>query len=67
VAAACSCDARAARNKRDLLRVLDADTLRKEPQRKNGPVFEAVAKKGAGVFETPKTSRKFVLNVLRKQ
>lgn len=53
-------------NKRDLPNVIPADELVGELQRKNEPVFEAVASSGNGVFDTLKGVAKQVLTELRK-
>jgi signal recognition particle receptor subunit beta len=53
-------------NKRDLPNVTPADELVTELQRKGEPVFEAVAAKGDGVFDTLKAVAKQVLTELRK-
>jgi signal recognition particle receptor subunit beta len=53
-------------NKRDLPNVIPVDELAAELQRKNEPVFEAVASKGDGVFDTLKAVAKQVLTELRK-
>ncbi len=53
-------------NKRDLPSALPADVLVKELQKKNEPVFEAVANMGTGVFETLKECGRMVLNELKK-
>jgi len=53
-------------NKRDLPNVVTVDELAAELQRKNEPVFEAVASKGDGVFDTLKAVAKQVLTELRK-
>jgi mutual gliding-motility protein MglA len=53
-------------NKRDLPNVATADELRRVLARKNEPVFEAVASKGIGVFETLKGVAKLVLSELTK-
>ena len=53
-------------NKRDLPGVMPAEELVSELQRKNEPVFEAVATDGTGVFDTLKAVAKQVLTELRK-
>ena len=53
-------------NKRDLPNVISTDELSGELQRKNEPVFEAVAAQGVGVFDTLKAVAKQVLTELRK-
>ena len=53
-------------NKRDLPNVIPVDELADELQRKNEPVFEAVAAQGTGVFDTLKAVAKQVLTELRK-
>jgi mutual gliding-motility protein MglA len=53
-------------NKRDLPNVISVDELAGELQRKNEPVFEAVAAQGTGVFDTLKAVAKQVLTELRK-
>jgi hypothetical protein len=53
-------------NKRDLPNVTPAEELVSELQRKGEPVFEAVAAKGDGVFDTLKAVAKQVLTELRK-
>ena len=53
-------------NKRDLPNVMPVDELAGELQRKNEPVFEAVAAQGTGVFDTLKAVAKQVLTELRK-
>ncbi len=53
-------------NKRDLPNVLPVEDLKKALMRKNEPVFEAVAFKGAGVFETLKDCGRLVLAELKK-
>ena len=53
-------------NKRDLPNVMSIDEMVKELQRKDEPVFEAVASKGVGVFDTLKAVAKQVLMELRK-
>lgn len=53
-------------NKRDLPSAVPPEHLRDELQRKGEPVFEAVAFKGDGVFDTLKAVAKQVLTELRK-
>lgn len=53
-------------NKRDLPGALTVEELSGELQRKNEPVFEAVASKGDGVLDTLKAVAKQVLTELRK-
>ena len=53
-------------NKRDLPNVLSVEELKKALMRKNEPVFEAVAFKGVGVFETLKEVGRMVLAELKK-
>jgi len=53
-------------NKRDLPTALPVDVLNRELQVKGEPVFEAVAPKGEGVYETLKSCSKMVLRELRK-
>jgi mutual gliding-motility protein MglA len=53
-------------NKRDLPNVCSVDEIASELQRKGEPVFEAVAAKGEGVFDTLKAVAKQVLTELRK-
>jgi signal recognition particle receptor subunit beta len=53
-------------NKRDLPNVATTDELRRLLVRKNEPIFEAVAYKGIGVFETLKGVAKLVLSELTK-
>jgi hypothetical protein len=53
-------------NKRDLPNALPVDVLRKELQRKDEPVFEAIASEGVGVFETLKECGRMVLSELKK-
>ena len=53
-------------NKRDLPSALPAEEMKQQLLRKGEPVFEAVASKGTGVFETLKTIAKMVLLELRK-
>jgi small GTP-binding protein len=53
-------------NKRDLPNVATVDEMKKLLARKNEPIFEAVAAKGPGVFETLKGVAKLVLADLTK-
>jgi hypothetical protein len=53
-------------NKRDLPSALPVETLKKELMRKNEPVFEAIAIKGVGVFETLEKCGRMVLSELKK-
>jgi signal recognition particle receptor subunit beta len=53
-------------NKRDLPNVISVEELTNELNRKNEPVYEAVASKGDGVFDTLKAVAKQVLTELRK-
>jgi len=53
-------------NKRDLPNVVTVDEMVRELRKKGEPVFEAVASKGAGVFETLKGVAKLVLQELTK-
>lgn len=53
-------------NKRDMPEVLAVDEMTRMLQRKNEPVFEAVAFRGEGVFETLKEVARQVLAELRK-
>src|SRR5207245_2621105 len=53
-------------NKRDLPAALRVEEMRRQLVRKGEPVFDAVAAKGNGVFETLKTIAKMVLIELRK-
>jgi len=53
-------------NKRDLPSALPVETLKKELMRKDEPVFEAIASKGVGVFETLKGCGRLVLSDLKK-
>lgn len=53
-------------NKRDLPNVSSVEELTSELQRKGEPVYEAVASKGDGVFDTLKAVAKQVLTELRK-
>ena len=53
-------------NKRDLPSALPIEEMKRQLVRKGEPVFEAVASKGTGVFETLKTIAKMVLLELRK-
>ena len=53
-------------NKRDLPNVCSIDEITSELNRKGEPVYEAVAAKGEGVFDTLKAVAKQVLTELRK-
>lgn len=53
-------------NKRDLPTALPVDELTRELRVKDEPVFEAIAPKGDGVYETLKACSKMVLQELRK-
>ena len=53
-------------NKRDLPNVVSATDLSAELRRKGEPVFEGVANRGVGVFDTLKAVAKQVLLELRK-
>ena len=53
-------------NKRDLPSAVPIDELKKLLVKKNEPVFEAVANKGVGVFETLKECGRMVLAELKK-
>ena len=53
-------------NKRDLPNIISVEDLKAELSRKGEPVFEAVANKGGGVFDTLKAVAKQVLLELRK-
>ena len=53
-------------NKRDLPNVVSAHELKSELSRKDEPVFEGVANRGIGVFDTLKAVAKQVLMELRK-
>lgn len=53
-------------NKRDLPNIVPVEEMKAELQRKGEPVFEAVASRGEGVFETLKAVAKQVLTELRK-
>jgi signal recognition particle receptor subunit beta len=53
-------------NKRDLPTAVSYDELRKELLKKDEPIFEAVASRGVGVFDTLKAVAKQVLMELRK-
>jgi mutual gliding-motility protein MglA len=54
-------------NKRDLPNITPADEMTKLLRQKEEPIFEAVASKGLGVFDTLKTCAKLTLQELRKQ
>jgi hypothetical protein len=53
-------------NKRDLRNALPVEELKSVLVRKNEPVFESVAFKGVGVFETLKECGRQVLAELKK-
>ena len=53
-------------NKRDLPNVVSVEEMKRLLMKKNEPVFEAVAAKGPGVFETLKGVAKLVLSELTK-
>ncbi|MBI3652248.1 MAG: gliding-motility protein MglA [Acidobacteria bacterium] len=53
-------------NKRDLPTAVSYDELKKELLKKDEPIFEAVASRGVGVFDTLKAVAKQVLMELRK-
>jgi signal recognition particle receptor subunit beta len=53
-------------NKRDLPNALSVDELKEQLVRKGEPVFEAVAYKGTGVFETLREVARQVLDELKK-
>ena len=53
-------------NKRDLPNVAPVEEMIQKLQQKQEPVFEAVASKGPGVFETLKAVARQALNDLRK-
>jgi signal recognition particle receptor subunit beta len=53
-------------NKRDLPNALSVDELKSNLVRKGEPVYEAVAYKGVGVFETLKEVARLVLQELKK-
>jgi len=53
-------------NKRDLPNVAPVDEMKRLLRRKEEPVFEAVAAKGPGVFETLKGVAKLVLQELTR-
>jgi hypothetical protein len=53
-------------NKRDLPNVLPVEELKQALVKKNEPVFEAVAFKGTGVFETLKECGRLVLAELKR-
>jgi mutual gliding-motility protein MglA len=54
-------------NKRDMPGILPVDELRAQLNPHNAPEFEAVAKTGAGVFDTLKGLAKIVLTQLKQQ
>ncbi len=53
-------------NKRDLPNISPADEMTRILRQKEEPVFEAVASKGVGVFDTLKTCAKLTLQELRR-
>ena len=53
-------------NKRDLPNITPAEDMIKVLRQKEEPVFEAVASKGVGVFDTLKTCAKLTLQELRR-
>jgi mutual gliding-motility protein MglA len=53
-------------NKRDLQNIAPVDEMIRKLRQKDEPVFEAVASKGIGVFDTLKTIAKQILLELRK-
>jgi len=53
-------------NKRDLPNILPVEVLTKELQRKQEPIFEAIAFQGPGVFETLKEIARQVLLELKQ-
>ncbi len=53
-------------NKRDLPNIVPTDEMIRKLRQKDEPVFEAVASKGIGVFDTLKTIAKKTLMELRK-
>ena len=53
-------------NKRDLPKILPAETLAKALRRKNEPMIEAIAFQGVGVFDTLKEIAKQVLTELKQ-
>jgi hypothetical protein len=53
-------------NKRDLASALPVEVLKKELMKKDEPVFEAIACRGVGVFETLKGCGRMVLSELKK-
>jgi hypothetical protein len=53
-------------NKRDLPNVVAVDEMVRQIRRKEEPIYEAVAMKGTGVFETLKGVAKLVLQELTK-
>jgi hypothetical protein len=53
-------------NKRDLPNVVAVPEMVRQLKKKDEPVFEAVAAKGIGVFETLKGVAKLVLSELTK-
>jgi len=53
-------------NKRDLQNIASVDEMIRKLRQKDEPVFEAVASKGIGVFDSLKTIAKQILTELRK-
>jgi signal recognition particle receptor subunit beta len=53
-------------NKRDLPTAMPVEEMKKALHFKQEPIFEAIANKGTGVFETLKMIAKMVLLELRK-
>jgi signal recognition particle receptor subunit beta len=53
-------------NKRDLTNIAPSEEMIKLLRQKDEPVFEAVASKGVGVFDTLKTCAKLTLQELRR-
>ena len=53
-------------NKRDLPNITPVDEMTKLLRQKDEPIFEAVASKGTGVFDTLKTCAKLTLQELRR-
>jgi len=53
-------------NKRDLPNITPVEEMTKILKQKEEPVFEAIASKGVGVFDTLKTCAKLTLQELRK-
>lgn len=54
-------------NKRDLPNISAFEDLKKELWKKNEPVFEAIASRGTGVFDSLKEVTRQMLNGLRKR